>query len=571
MEIKGKDYIHGDDEDIIAEMRQVNAELSDRIDEVRSTTNTAGLDPMLARTLYDRLNAATTHLTSGVDTANHNIEAARGRMAISEQGAGRVGGINTSIGAGPIVSQGVAQARGNLAGGIAGHQQAQSTGVRRTPQAGPVSAGRGPAAQQVTQPRATPQYTPQYTAPAQTRTSSGGYVPQQPSPSQPAPRMDYTVPSTPMRNGAFVPPVPSGMPTDYAARLAERQAQAQQARQDADAARARQEQARKHQREQLAQQREKQQQLLEQQREKREAEMEKRTAELEKQRAEQQQALEDKMAEREAARAQAEKEAEERAAERQAEREAKVARAERDEKLQEVLKEWRNEVSQMDAEHQEEVLDKAGDTVTREEAVQIIEEALGDYYANEAPAADGVDPVAADGGAYTGGGALPPAGSIGMDEGEVSFANVDMGVMDETTIAAYVEDAMDLNGWTTDPNIRNQVHNLMYNMAQHESGGNPNAANGYDSNAIGPIQSDGFPYQSSRGPWQTIPSTFATYHVEGTSNSIYDPQASAAASLAYMMDVYGFDPQTGAGVAEFGANRGIDVNTGRSSGAYMGY
>ena len=557
MEIKGKDYIHGDDEDIIAEMKQVEAELNDRIDEVRSTANTAGLDPALARTLYDRLNQATTHLSSGADTAMHNINAARERMAIGEQGAGRVNSINTSIGSGPVMPQAVTQGR-NYASGISGHQQVRPTGVQRAPQAGPVTRGRGPAPQQVTQP-------------AQTHVTSGGHTPQSPTPSQPAPRMNHTIPSTPMRGGAFVPPVPSGMPNDYATRLAERQAQAQQATQAADATRAQREQARQAQRAQVEQQREKQQQLLANQRAEREAEMEKRTAELEKQREEQQQALADKQAEREAAREQAVREAEERAAAREAEREAKVAKAERDERLQEVLKEWRNEVSQMDAEHQEQVLDEAGDTVTREEAVKIIEEALGDYYANEAPPVDGVDPVAADGGAYAGGGALPPAGSVGMPEGDVSFANVNMGVMDEATIAAYVEDAMDLNGWTTDPNVRAQVHNLMYNMAMHESGGNPNAANGWDSNAIGPVQGDGFPYQSSRGPWQTIPQTFATYHVDGTSNSIYDPQASAAAALAYMMDRYGFDPQTGAGVAEFGANRGIDVTSGRSSGAYIGY
>ena len=559
MEIKSKDYIHGDDEDIIAEMKQVEAELNDRIDEVRSTSNTAGLDPALARTLYDRLNQATTHLSSGADTAMHNITAARERMAIAEQGAGRVNSINTSIGSGPVMPQAVAQGR-NYGSGISQHQQVRPTGVQRTRQSGPVSAGRGPAPQQVTQP-------------AQTRTTAGGYTPQpQPqAPTQPTPRMDHTIPSTPMRNGAFVPPVPSGMPDNYAARLAERQAQAQQATQDADAARAQREQARHAQRAQVEQQREKQQQLLANQRAEREAAMEKRTAELEKQREEQQQALADKQAEREAAREQAAREAEERAAAREAEREAKVAKAERDERLQEVLKEWRNEVSQMDAEHQEQVLDEAGDTVSREEAVKIIEEALGDYYANEAPPVDGVDPVAADGGAYAGGGALPPAGSIGMAEGDVSFANVNMGVMDEATAHAYIEDALDLNGWTTDPNIRSQVHNLMYMQMQHESGGNTNAANGWDVNARGPIQSDGFPYQSSRGPWQTIPQTFAAYHVEGTSNSIYDPQASAAAALAYMMDRYGFDPQTGAGVAEFGANRGIDVNTGRSSGAYIGY
>ena len=85
------------------------------------------------------------------------------------------------------------------------------------------------------------------------------------------------------------------------------------------------------------------------------------------------------------------------------------------------------------------------------------------------------------------------------------------------------------------------------------------------------MQYDGYPAQSSRGTWQTIPETFATYHVEGTSNSIYDPQASAAAALAYMMDQYGMDPQTGAGIQEFASARGIDVNSGESGGGYFGY
>ena len=165
MEIRGKDYIHGDDEDIIAEMNAVNAELNDRIDEIRGTSNTAGLDPLLAQTLHERMAQGTTHLTSGLHTANENIEAARGRMAISEQSAGRTNAINTSIGAGPIASRGVAQATGNLASGIAAHQQARPTGVRRTPQAGPV---RGPApsmARAPEQAQRPAQYVPQYTPP----------------------------------------------------------------------------------------------------------------------------------------------------------------------------------------------------------------------------------------------------------------------------------------------------------------------------------------------------------------------------------------------------------------------
>ena len=67
MEIRGKDYIHGDDEDIIAEMKQVEADLNDRIDEIRGTNNTAGLDPALAQMLHQRMTEGTTHLTSGIN------------------------------------------------------------------------------------------------------------------------------------------------------------------------------------------------------------------------------------------------------------------------------------------------------------------------------------------------------------------------------------------------------------------------------------------------------------------------------------------------------------------------
>ena len=198
MEIRGKDYIHGDDEDIIAEMNAVNAELNDRIDEIRGTSNTAGVDPLLAKTLHERMAQGTTHLTSGLHTANENIEAARGRMAISEQSAGRTNAINTSIGAGPIASRGVAQATGNLASGIAAHQQARPTGVRRTPQAGPV---RGPAPSMARAPEQAqrpaqyvPQYTPQYTA--QTHTTSGGIAPTFSEPVRPTMDTQYRVPPT---------------------------------------------------------------------------------------------------------------------------------------------------------------------------------------------------------------------------------------------------------------------------------------------------------------------------------------------------------------------------------------
>jgi hypothetical protein len=64
-----------------------------------------------------------------------------------------------------------------------------------------------------------------------------------------------------------------------------------------------------------------------------------------------------------------------------------------------------------------------------------------------------------------------------------------------------------------------------------ESGGNPNAINLWDSNAMA-----GDP---SRGLMQTIGSTFNAYHQPGTSSNIYDPVANIAAALNYIKSRYG--------------------------------
>lgn len=64
-----------------------------------------------------------------------------------------------------------------------------------------------------------------------------------------------------------------------------------------------------------------------------------------------------------------------------------------------------------------------------------------------------------------------------------------------------------------------------------ESSGNPNAINDYDSNA-----QSGDP---SRGLMQTIGKTFSAYHVDGTSENIYDPLANVSAALNYINHRYG--------------------------------
>lgn len=80
--------------------------------------------------------------------------------------------------------------------------------------------------------------------------------------------------------------------------------------------------------------------------------------------------------------------------------------------------------------------------------------------------------------------------------------------------------------------------NLM-TLIVRESSYNPNVVNTYDSNAWGAIQSDGAPYNCSRGYCQTIPPTFANWHEEGTSNRIYEPVSNICAAINYIRQQYG--------------------------------
>lgn len=64
-----------------------------------------------------------------------------------------------------------------------------------------------------------------------------------------------------------------------------------------------------------------------------------------------------------------------------------------------------------------------------------------------------------------------------------------------------------------------------------ESGGNPNAINNWDSNAVA-----GDP---SRGLMQTIGSTFAAYAMPGYNTNIYDPMSNILASMRYAISRYG--------------------------------
>lgn len=96
---------------------------------------------------------------------------------------------------------------------------------------------------------------------------------------------------------------------------------------------------------------------------------------------------------------------------------------------------------------------------------------------------------------------------------------------------------------------------------QTESGGNPNAINLTDVNA-----QHGDP---SRGLLQTIGSTFAAYHVAGTSNNIYDPLANIAAAINYARSVYG--PTLMRGGMGMGSGHGYDVGGWLPPGVTMAY
>lgn len=94
---------------------------------------------------------------------------------------------------------------------------------------------------------------------------------------------------------------------------------------------------------------------------------------------------------------------------------------------------------------------------------------------------------------------------------------------------AWAIKALAANGITDPRAVANWLPGLM-TMGQRESGNNPRAINGWDSNAA-----KGTP---SKGWMQTIEPTFAAHWRPGTSRDIFDPVANAAAAIHYVMTRY---------------------------------
>lgn len=94
----------------------------------------------------------------------------------------------------------------------------------------------------------------------------------------------------------------------------------------------------------------------------------------------------------------------------------------------------------------------------------------------------------------------------------------------------WLRKALAANGITDPRAIANWLPGLR-TLVQRESGGNPRAFNGWDSNAR-----KGIP---SQGLFQTIPPTFAAHWRPGTAKDIFNPISNAAAGIHYIMSRYG--------------------------------
>ncbi|GAT04573.1 DUF4226 domain-containing protein [Mycolicibacterium fortuitum] len=94
---------------------------------------------------------------------------------------------------------------------------------------------------------------------------------------------------------------------------------------------------------------------------------------------------------------------------------------------------------------------------------------------------------------------------------------------------AWAIKALAANGITDPRAVANWLPGLL-TIGQRESGNNPRAVNGWDSNAA-----KGTP---SKGWMQTIEPTFAAHWRPGTSRDIFDPVSNAAAAIHYVMTRY---------------------------------
>lgn len=130
-------------------------------------------------------------------------------------------------------------------------------------------------------------------------------------------------------------------------------------------------------------------------------------------------------------------------------------------------------------------------------------------------------------------------------------------------LAADIDAAADAAGIPRDKTARAEWHALYRFLIEKESSSNPDAIQQVkDVNWSGPPASDGAPENAARGLTQLRPSTFAAFHVAGTSDNIYDRVANIAASMRYVIEHYGVEPTPGPKFEQFVARRHANGYTG---------
>ncbi len=130
------------------------------------------------------------------------------------------------------------------------------------------------------------------------------------------------------------------------------------------------------------------------------------------------------------------------------------------------------------------------------------------------------------------------------------------------SIDQAIDGALDALG-ITDPQARENWREGYEILVHRESSDRIGAINNGDSNATGPMMTDGGYSGSSRGLAQVTPSTFRSFHVPGTSDDIFDPIANIAASMNYVMHTHGVSP-TGADLT----TKVAQANASSSGGGY---
>lgn len=162
--------------------------------------------------------------------------------------------------------------------------------------------------------------------------------------------------------------------------------------------------------------------------------------------------------------------------------------------------------------------------------------ALGGLKAAATPVVQGIYSLADGALGTTGFGGLLDSGVHKLGDGFLSFLGGKDSSAPKSSVGSPGAVSGDLAGWVTAAMAAAGVNggnwtNGLEVIAMHESGGNPNATNNWDSNAAA-----GDP---SRGLMQTIGSTFEAYRMASLPDDIFDPVANIVAGIHYIQSRYG--------------------------------